>query len=85
MSTANTNEGGAISAEPGVVLNVSEDLARARESSGQVRDTLGREERLLAGLTDPRAAAEQSRRVEQARLDLDAAEAFEDALADGSV
>lgn len=87
MSIKNTTGVAATSAEPGHVAHVSGDLSRAREATSEAQLALQLEERRLAGARNrsARTVAEHERRIEDARRDLDAAEAFEEALANGDL
>lgn len=85
MNTEDTTAAGVASAEPGRVSDVSAELGRARDASMQARFALKREERRLAAYQGASGPTGQAERIEAARLDLDAAEAFEESLENGNV
>lgn len=82
MSEQNPTAGqGPRGAAPGIVDTPSADLGRAVGASTDARRAVTDEERRAR--VD--SSVEQQRRVENARRDLDAAEAFEESLDDGQL
>lgn len=87
MSIENTTGAALTSAEPGQVAHISGDLSRAREAAAEAQLALQLEERRLSTARGRgvRSVVEHERRIEDARRDLDAAEAFEEALVNGEL